>query len=401
MNNRELSDMFDTLANSYADKAAFGDQAGRAAIVLDEYEKSVYLTQAQDIVVKSYFDRTANSQNQGFDDTPRRQVDFSSLIKVTILEPTPLGRSVVEGIGSAAGITNYGDALAWANAPFYFKTMSLIPVTVVVNSAASSAYTSVEDIYEHHKPTVSVQRRVGQGIISVTITCNIPCNIPLATYDRALHYGSLECNQYVSEWGWPIETAEMISQRANDTIGSGVPALMYRINRISATEGDYITTAAFDDRGILFNLPTKTVGGETTSDILFILNEKMLCDGKSYVILPLSYKEYDRIMSKPYTQPLKKQAWRLFQNLQVGFDTQSELIPKWDIDGSKVSYKIRYIRRPRPIVLEDLPDGLSIDGVTTETTCELHPILHMDILNEAVRLAYASKGVRNTGKEEK
>ena len=82
MTTNEFSDMFDTLLNAYANKAQFGDQASVADIALDEYEKSVILTQAQDIVVKSYFDRTLNNQGQGFDDTARRQVDFSSLIKV-------------------------------------------------------------------------------------------------------------------------------------------------------------------------------------------------------------------------------------------------------------------------------------------------------------------------------
>ena len=81
MTNTEMSSMFDTLLNSYATRGLFGETAS-GSINLDEYEKSVYLTQAQDIIVKSYFDKTLNPQGQGFDDSARRQVDFSSLIKV-------------------------------------------------------------------------------------------------------------------------------------------------------------------------------------------------------------------------------------------------------------------------------------------------------------------------------
>jgi len=44
-------------------------------------------------------------------------------------------------------------------------------------------------------------------------------------------------------------------------------------------------------------------------------------------------------------------------------------------------------------VLESLPNNLSIDGISKETPCELNPILHLDILNEAVRLALNSKGI--------
>ena len=49
----EFSNAFDTLLNSYASKASFGDAASASSIQLDEYEKSVLLTQAQDEVVKS------------------------------------------------------------------------------------------------------------------------------------------------------------------------------------------------------------------------------------------------------------------------------------------------------------------------------------------------------------
>lgn len=124
-----------------------------------------------------------------------------------------------------------------------------------------------------------------------------------------------------------------------------------------------------------------------------------------YVIVPISYREYDREMSKPYAQPLKKQAWRLFQNNSTGFDFDSELIPKFDvkqhildpeqpgfnIGDIQLLYKIRYIRRPRPIILEDLPNGLEIDGETEESSCELNPIIHIDILNKAVELALATR----------
>lgn len=257
---QEFSNTFDTLLNSYNVQAQFGEQTSRADIVLDEYEKSVLLTQAQDLIIKSYFDGSLNNQGQGFDDSTRRQVDFSSLIKIAILEPI--------------------------------------------------------------------------------------------TQD----------------------------------------------------------TVVFDDRGIVYQFPRRD-NQEGTTDVLFILNEKLTQQSKvgeevkaskDFVIVPISYREYDREMSKPYAQPLKKQAWRLFQNQATGFDVNSELIPRFNVtegqdsDSGEVThkfvYKIRYVKRPQPIVLEDLPNGLEIDGVTTESPCELNPILHTDILNKAVELAVATRG---------
>lgn len=260
MTNGEFSDTFTTLLNSYNTQAGFGEQASKRDIVLDEYEKSVLLTQAQDIIVKSYFDSSLNNQKQGFDDSARRQIDFSSLI--------------------------------------------------TVKSLTSST-----------------------------------------------------------------------------------------------------ATTKFDDRGIMFKLPTVGTDSSTCA-VLFILNEKIECTEKTgadstsvrnYVVVPISYKEYEREMSKPFAQPLKKQAWRLLQNDGSGYDVDTELILKQSIADKVVPtaeevgditvvYKIRYVRRPKPIILEALPDGLEIDGQSEASSCELNPIIHMDILNKAVELAIATRG---------
>lgn len=261
MTNQEFSDTFTTMLNSYSTQAQFGEQASKREIVLDEYEKSVLLTQAQDLVVKSYFDGTLNQQGQGFDDSTRRQIDFSSLITVEELSP--------------------------------FSGATAVP---------------------------------------------------------------------------------------------------------------------FDERGVLFEVP---------ANVLYVLNEQLIVwtvtevpaggakpieASKVYVIVPISFKEYDREMSKPYAQPLKKQAWRLFQDEgNNSYDMVTELIPKANVvqiahtpaqvGDTRFVYKLRYIRRPQPIILEDLPNGLEIDGTSTSSSCELNPIIHPDILNKAVELALATRGV--------
>lgn len=141
----------------------------------------------------------------------------------------------------------------------------------------------------------------------------------------------------------------------------------------------------FDDRSQLFQMP---------SDILFVLNETALntVDGVNRLIniVPINFDEYSRIMSKPYKQPLKNQGWRLFQSTG-GVDFISEIIVK---TGSTLTdYKVRYVRRPKPIILTNLADtysNVSIEGLTTVTECELDPILHPEILQRAVELAKAA-----------
>lgn len=141
----------------------------------------------------------------------------------------------------------------------------------------------------------------------------------------------------------------------------------------------------FDDRSQLFQMP---------KDILFVLNEtafNTVDNVKRLInIVPINFDEYSRIMSKPYKQPLKNQGWRLFQSTG-NVEFISEVIVK--TNSVLEDYKIRYVRRPNPIILTNLTDSysnVSIEGKTDITECELDEILHQEILQRAVELAKAA-----------
>lgn len=76
----EFSDQFDVLYNNITNNQAPG---------LNEYEKSLFLTKAEKEIVKNHF--TANSKGndlgQGFDDSAKRQADFSVLMKTGTCTP--------------------------------------------------------------------------------------------------------------------------------------------------------------------------------------------------------------------------------------------------------------------------------------------------------------------------
>lgn len=72
--NKEFSDTFDVLFDNITSNQAPG---------LNEYEKSVFLTKAQNEIVLSYFDPRSNKVQEGFDGSQRRQIDFS---KITVTE---------------------------------------------------------------------------------------------------------------------------------------------------------------------------------------------------------------------------------------------------------------------------------------------------------------------------
>lgn len=101
-------------------------------------------------------------------------------------------------------------------------------------------------------------------------------------------------------------------------------------------------------------------------------------------VIPIKFDEYTRLMSKPFKRPLKYQAWRL-----INSDTANRADIVIGPSDILTKYTIRYIRRPKPIIVSNL-DGLSIDGEKDKTECELDQILHEEILQRAVELAKAA-----------
>lgn len=222
MTNQEFSNEFDILYNNISSNQAPG---------LDEYEKSVFLTKAQDEIVKNYFNPKGNKYQEGFDGNEKRQIDFSMITK-------------------------------------------------------TKSYTT-------------------------------------------------------------------------------------------------FSASTFDGR-----INNKSVNLET--DIMMLINEfaDVTRDGNTVrlSVIPLNYKEYTRLMSKPYKRPLKFQAWRILDNTSGATNRAEVIIGPNDV---LTEYTIRYIKRPRAIILSNL-EGVTLDGKSTEQTCELDPILHQEILQRAVELAKAA-----------
>ena len=266
MTTTEFSNQFDLLYNNISSNQAPG---------LNEYEKSVFLTKAQDEIVKNYFqaESNGNTVKKGFDDTAIRQMDFSDLI---------MSKTLTE---------------------------------------------------ENEEPDVDPR------------------------------------------------------------------ALVYKISK--------------DDR------------------VYIIINESLYLmvnqEGKLKVngirqVVPIKYTEYMRLMSKPFKEPLKNMAWRIITQGREGdavvdigtlvdksisdpttvaksVSSKIEIVitsadkNKYKRDGetNTIQYNIRYVRKPRPIILTNLSDSfgedLSIDGYKQAMTCELNESTHEAILQRAVELA--------------
>lgn len=94
MTSDEFSSAFDTLLNSYSARNELGNVSSPLSIELDEYEKSVFLTKAQEEIVKSVYGNNDNNKiSFEITEDARRSInqlvlDYSTTDKITTFSHT-------------------------------------------------------------------------------------------------------------------------------------------------------------------------------------------------------------------------------------------------------------------------------------------------------------------------
>lgn len=149
----------------------------------------------------------------------------------------------------------------------------------------------------------------------------------------------------------------------------------------------YITT---EKKTGYVGLSKTSIFFELPEDLWFITYEsasladsRLGCmNGKEISVIPISQDDYFRISSNPFRGSNKRRALRLDNSNGI-----VEIVSEYNIER----YLVRYIARPDPIILTDLPDSLSINKLSKKTECKLNPVIHRAILEKAVKLAILSK----------
>ena len=139
----------------------------------------------------------------------------------------------------------------------------------------------------------------------------------------------------------------------------------------------------------LINSNFKSYKVEISNDILFIIyeqctlsDENNCINNKIVSVVPTIHDDLDKVLKNPFKSPNSRKVIRL------DFDNKIELISKFSISN----YKVRYLKKPNPIILVTLEDNLSINnGDTKVSNGETNPILHERIVQRAVQLAVQSK----------
>ena len=214
-------------------------------------------------------------------------------------------------------------------------------------------------------------------------------NIALDEYEKSVFLTKAQeevvVNLYNGKniYGDSFESTEEIRRYLDSLVKTKV---YYNADKIVDSDSEESPThIKLSDSSIMFALP---------EDIAFITLEQIkysdeslgCANGSIASVYPVTHDEYEVIKNNPFRGPTKYKAIRIDYGEKI-----VELISKYNIG----EYLIKYLSKPKPIVLEDLPDNLSIEGQTEAADCELNPILHNTILTRAVQLAVVSRGSKS------
>lgn len=169
-----------------------------------------------------------------------------------------------------------------------------------------------------------------------------------------------------------------------------------RRRQLSELVRNFKAAQELPDTGLGENLIDNSKFFGLPADLLYIVLEKVKLEStdpclnnKIIDVKPVTHDEFLVEHDNPFKKPNARKAWRL-DLYRTGPNQKAELFAIADIK----EYHIRYIKKPKPIVLVDFEEdedlmglNLTVDGVNIRTECELNPEIHREILNRAVELA--------------
>ena len=353
----EFSTEFDVLYNSITSNAAPG---------FNDYEKSVLLTLAQEELIKSYFVANNNTTGVGLDGSQKRHYDFSTLIKVKTLN------NIIDSI-----LTTGVD----------------VPV---FNKDANNIFLVPNDVFLVLNEYLTVKNN------SYTV-------FPIS-YDS---YNLLMSKPF------PYPNKRQAWRLDSSINGEIAATKVIHVSDDKDISSKNITFESIYHKPL--NIEINIKNGNILSDFVVVNESKEavnitlklsntvnnnMVDISDYMFQLMDANTLKRKGLDKYIKPLK-QDYSITSVGKIG-TYKAEIPAVTDLQGNyknvgifniiyypketpfDTSYKLRYVKVPRPIILSDLTDlELSIRDRREQSTCELPDEMHPEILKRAVELAKA------------
>ena len=160
-----------------------------------------------------------------------------------------------------------------------------------------------------------------------------------------------------------------------------------------------------------------------TYESCLLTDDALTCEEdntREVIVIPVTQDEFWRTRKNPFRGPNERKVLRLAYDISETLSLSSDTITygaeggsssivvntngDWVVESGGMTvdnpnkyvelvskypvtkYLLRYVRFPDPIILEDLPEGLTIDGFSTKRPCMLNPQVHERIVTEAANI---------------
>ena len=414
MTTTEFSNEFDILYNNAMSNQAPG---------LDEYEKSVFLTKAQDQLITDYFNNRVDGVGGGFDGSQKRQYDFSGIIRVENLYNINTFKERID-------ITEKLDrrSQVYLFPPNYFLAVNeLLSDSKYQYSIIPLQYNDYQRLMM--KPYAFPVKKAAWRLFTDKKNCNYYEETEPRTQDDSTVVEETMYS-FLSTWADKKRNMKLTIHTAGNGLGAVILGEGIEIPSGTVTEPYYsVGKAKLEDENkwhdaVFFEYPEGDVYGSSViiADTKWVNNVYTIELG---VYLSVGNHEYDdadtvdvikrcfkylkehpELFTDSDNDLLKASthadgftnlvAPSKYTEFQVGKTIETHIIqlPMAEIIGRFVdnppTYQLRYVKTLKPIILVDLDQDyneLSIKNVQKKTECELPEECHQEILERAVTLA--------------
>lgn len=209
-------------------------------------------------------------------------------------------------------------------------------------------------------------------------------------FDRKENLDSVEFNEYEKSYYLTKAQKDVVISLYNGLNAKGDSFESTEENRryLSNLVGEASLKPISNSSGLLLGVGSNSKFFTLPEDLWFITYEAVNlsdihCKALTPMdVYPVTQDDYNKTRRNPFRGANDRRALRLDLS-----DGVVEIVCKYSVSD----YYLRYLRKPCPIVLEDLPNNITIDGTGTRSQCELHDALHGRILELAVQEALRDK----------
>jgi len=199
----------------------------------------------------------------------------------------------------------------------------------------------------------------------------------LKTFDTGISVDEYEKSLYLTKAQKEIYYELLQNFEQTQIITHDLEPFVVEYSETTSTPGTIIQNS------YIFQLPDDIAKLIYESAILSDANPVL--DGRVTKVKPIRISETDYKLDSPFRKPDRDNTLRI-----ISGEDKAELLAVTTIG----EYRVKYLKEVEPIILEDLPDGLTIDEVSVATNTEFNDEILNKVIDLALRYILVDAGIQ-------